>query len=131
MTDRVSELEVLLADVREYINDKQQTIDRLLTKALEANEIDEVSYRRLSAEICESENWNEVFKHFAYVSCQILDAGYNHLLGRIVSGAEFISSLEPGDKRLEAAERKYEALISQKDRLRKWLNEHDAKEIQL
>lgn len=107
--------------MKDYIADKQALLDRLLTKAFEANEIDEVSYRRLSAMTCDSENWEDVFEHFESMLSQFLEAAYNHLLGRIVQGAEFIESLKPQDKRREAAMRKYDSLIEQNQKLRKWL----------
>jgi len=119
----------LLSDVREYIADKQAIIDRLLTQAYEANEIDEVSYRRLSATVCETGEWTGIFAHFEAVLWDFIESSYNHILGRIVQGAEFIERLQPGDKRLVAAEVKYESLIGQASRLRNWLDEHDGKEI--
>lgn len=122
MIAQLNELEVLLEDIREYIRDKQETLDRILTGAFEANQIDEVTYRRLSGEMCEGLTWDEAFHHFETVLQDFIESAYHHHLGRLVEGGKFIDNLPKGDKRYDAAMQKYDRIEEQITRISGWMD---------
>ena len=108
----------MLADIREYIADKQKTLDRLLSKAFELNKISEDDYKRLSAEVCDSESWDEVFDHFERMYDQFREAMYDHLLRRIQKGAEYLENTSLSEKERERGMKLYDQLCAEAARFR-------------
>lgn len=103
--------------------DDEEVIERLrimvetqLNLSYKAKEMNEMTYRRLSHEVCEING--DPFDHFTRIMREVQEAAEIALLDRLVIGEEFIESITPEDPRYTVAVTKFERLHEQFRRMK-------------
>lgn len=90
------------------IDEIQAMVEQVIIGAYKHKDIDEVSYRRLTAEV--NEVHGDPHDYFNGVLQRTLDAMEIMTLEQIQKGAEFIESINPDDPRYNRAMKRYDTL---------------------
>jgi len=113
MTEPLKESLVHISDeqlLEEYIAEKQETFDRFLYSMFEQKEIDEFTYKRLSAEELPKDSFHDFIDSLNKLISEMLEVSQRNKLNQILKGAEFIESIEKSDSRYDLAMKKYDSL---------------------
>lgn len=103
MIDRIKEY-CQLSDVREisleeYVSEREILFARILKRAISQRLISEAAYEQLMCQVVEERTWDEAFRRLEELFMELLDTMRNHLLERMVKGAEMIENESNPEKK--------------------------------